>query len=69
MSEWPPMDFHVLDVTRLIEREGWDCGKCGHRHSGRSLGYICIGCPCDAQPVSVAAVREDVDEPVVPPRA
>jgi hypothetical protein len=43
-------DIHVLDCTDLIAREGWDCVKCGHRHSGRTLAYICIGCPCDEKP-------------------
>lgn len=26
--------------------EGWDCAKCGHRHAGRTLANICVGCPC-----------------------
>jgi tRNA(Ile2) C34 agmatinyltransferase TiaS len=47
-------DIHVMDVTKLIDREGWDCPKCGHRHAGRTLGYICIGCPCPATTVAEA---------------
>lgn len=35
-----------LDCTALIDREGWDCEACGHRHAGRTLANICIGCPC-----------------------
>ena len=35
-----------MDCTKLIDREGWDCSKCGHRHAGRTLANICIGCPC-----------------------
>ena len=40
------MQIHTLDVTRLTEREGWDCAKCGHRHAGWTLANICVGCPC-----------------------
>jgi hypothetical protein len=30
-----------------VAREGpWHCNACGHQHTGRRLGYICIGCPC-----------------------
>jgi hypothetical protein len=35
-----------LDCTALVAREGWDCAACGHRHAGRTLANICIGCPC-----------------------
>ncbi len=35
-----------MDCTELIKREGWDCTACGHRHAGRTLANICIGCPC-----------------------
>lgn len=43
-------EIHVLDATALVQREGFDCKQCGHRHGGRSLAYICIGCPCEARP-------------------
>lgn len=36
-----------LDCTDLIAREGWDCPDCGHRHGGRTIANICIGCPCE----------------------
>jgi len=26
------------------------CPKCKHRHAGRELGFICIGCPCPERP-------------------
>lgn len=42
--------IETLDVTRLVEREGFDCKQCGHRHSGKTLAYICVGCPCDFVP-------------------
>lgn len=38
--------MQALDVTKLIEQEGWDCAVCGHRHAGSTLAYICVGCPC-----------------------
>lgn len=51
-------EFQSLDVTQLIEREGWDCATCGHRHAGRTLAYICVGCPCPAQPPAEPAKAE-----------
>lgn len=30
----------------VIEREGVNCFGCRHRHAGKALAYICIGCPC-----------------------
>jgi len=39
-----------LDVTSNVERDGWDCAWCGHRHAGRAFGYICIGCACEQRP-------------------
>ncbi len=27
----------------------WMCHECGHRHQGRRLAYICIGCPCKSK--------------------
>lgn len=44
------MAVEVLDVTALVEREGFDCPECKHRHSGKTLAYICVGCPCDFVP-------------------
>ena len=29
---------------------GTKCEACGHQHAGADLAYICIGCPCSAQP-------------------
>lgn len=47
MSEpFSKADFEAIDVTRLIEREGFACLECGHRHAGLTLAYICVGCPC-----------------------
>jgi hypothetical protein len=40
------VDIQPLDVTQLINREGWDCSTCGHRHAGRTLANICMGCAC-----------------------
>jgi hypothetical protein len=40
------MPVEPLNVTKLIDREGWDCAKCGHRHAGQTLANICVGCPC-----------------------
>lgn len=34
-------------TTEHIESHGWECGQCGHRHTGAALGFICIGCPCE----------------------
>lgn len=48
------MKIESLDVTKLVEQEGWDCETCGHRHAGRTLAYICIGCPCPEQPRALA---------------
>jgi hypothetical protein len=42
----PAPNIIPLDCTKLVEREGWDCPTCGHRHAGRPLAYICIGCLC-----------------------
>ncbi len=28
----------------------WMCHECGHEHTGRRLGYICIGCRCQSKP-------------------
>jgi hypothetical protein len=28
----------------------WWCSECEHSHTGRQLGYICIGCPCGFVP-------------------
>ncbi len=39
-----------LDVTALVNREGFKCPECKHKHAGRSLDYICVGCPCDLIP-------------------
>jgi hypothetical protein len=30
--------------------EGRECLVCRHRHAGRELYYICVGCPCEARP-------------------
>ncbi len=40
-----------------LRGDGWErvpgggapfqCHACGHRHTGRKLGNICIGCPCE----------------------
>lgn len=27
-----------------------ECEACGHEHQGAELAYICIGCPCPAEP-------------------
>lgn len=53
----PVTDIHSLDCTTLVEREGWDCATCGHRHAGRTLGNICIGCHC---PETIPASVEDL---------
>ena len=58
-------DLYVLDVTDLIAREGWDCAACGHRHSGRTLGYICVGCPCPAQPPAAPPASHGDLQPIV----
>src|SRR5262245_18400424 len=34
----------------VVQRDGWDCAWCGHRHAGRQLAYICIGCRCEHRP-------------------
>ena len=34
----------------IVQRDGWDCAWCGHRHAGRQLNYICIGCGCEQRP-------------------
>ncbi len=26
------------------------CPSCGHEHTDRRLGFICIGCPCEKRP-------------------
>lgn len=26
------------------------CRACGHEHAGADLAFICVGCPCSAQP-------------------
>jgi hypothetical protein len=55
----PPIDVDgllswaaTLDayLTLLENEAGWDCGWCGHRHSGRRFAYICVGCACDQRP-------------------
>jgi hypothetical protein len=28
------------------------CAECGHTHTGKQWAYICIGCPCPAQPTA-----------------
>lgn len=55
MLETP--NIEVLDVTKLVEREGFKCKECGHRHSGKTLDYICVGCPCEFVP-DFDAMRE-----------
>jgi hypothetical protein len=65
-------EIQELDCTKLIEREGWDCATCGHRHAGRTLANICIGCPCpetapqndadEASAVQEASTRETVQK-------
>jgi len=47
------------DATKSIEREGWDCDQCGHRHAGRAYANICIGCPCQSVKPTLLS-REDV---------
>ncbi len=37
----------------------WPCKECGHNHAGQSLGYICIGCPCNEVPAGVCAFCRD----------
>ncbi len=32
----------------MLESDG-SCGACGHKHAGKQLAYICIGCPCEAR--------------------
>ena len=39
-------DLDVLDRASDIQRRGFECDDCGHRHSGAAVGFICIGCPC-----------------------
>ncbi len=44
------------DLAKL-RGDGWErvpgggapfqCHTCGHQHTGRRLGNICIGCPCE----------------------
>lgn len=42
-----PNQLHELvNKNNVIVREGFNCFGCKHRHSGKSLAWICIGCPC-----------------------
>lgn len=59
------MEIESLDVTRLVEREGFDCPECKHRHSGKTLAYICVGCPCDFIP-DFDAIGKEVDKATEP---
>ena len=38
---------------------GIKCGACGHEHTGPELAFICIGCPCPAQPGREQRREED----------
>lgn len=44
------INIETLDVTKPVEREGFKCPECEHRHAGKTLDYICIGCPCPFVP-------------------
>ena len=46
MNEQDLQNLRMIPADESIKREGWDCAKCGHRHTGRTLANICIGCPC-----------------------
>lgn len=35
-------------------KPGFHCEVCGHTHTGQQLGYICIGCPCEARAKAAA---------------
>lgn len=61
----PPMlrpdDAGVVSFT--INHEA--CPACGHQHGGAEVGFICIGCPCDARPeVDWNAQRTTGDPPL-----
>jgi DNA-directed RNA polymerase subunit RPC12/RpoP len=54
----------VLDVTKLVEREGFKCRECGHRHSGKTLAYICVGCSCEFVPdFDAIAAKQNLPDP------
>lgn len=53
--------FRKVDVTELVNKKGFDCRECGHRHAGRALAYICIGCSCDVVPDFDRMAAEDFD--------
>lgn len=37
-----------------VHEQGFLCQACGHRHTGAAFGFICIGCPCAHQALTIA---------------
>ena len=42
---------------------GFNCTACGHKHSGRALAFICIGCPCVRTTAVESAATSDAVDP------
>lgn len=40
----------LAPYANVVVSTGAHCDACGHDHAGRSVGFICIGCPCDQRP-------------------
>jgi hypothetical protein len=34
-------------IGEVMKDLPWNCAACRHQHTGRRLGNICIGCPCE----------------------